>query len=344
MIKIITLKKILQLSLMVLITGASVPTDVFAAQTSENIFYYFPTTGGYQSVEKNYTQIDILAPQIYTVGYDLKLGKAEKTDILKLAAEKQIDVMPLVVNANFNKILMSDLLRDTKAQDVLIKDLIQEARNRNFIGWQFDFENINHLDRDLYTDFVKRAYTQFKKRKLVFSVAVIPRSTDYNPDSFDQDWSSGYDIKNIAKYTNFISIMSYDDPQSYGPVASIGYVQKVLAHTLKDVPAKKISLGIPLYCWQWESNAQGTKKIANIKYSTAAQTKETYKNNNFVQNYSHAEQAELFMFSKGDENHHYIWCDNAQSFQAKKNIIKKFKLRGFSAWALGQEDPAIWKE
>jgi spore germination protein YaaH len=37
-----------------------------------------------------------------------------------------------------------------------------------------------------------------------------------------------------------------------------------------------------------------------------------------------------------------IWFENKQSFQQKLNLIQQNNLRGFSAWMLGGEDPAIW--
>ena len=38
----------------------------------------------------------------------------------------------------------------------------------------------------------------------------------------------------------------------------------------------------------------------------------------------------------------YIFLEDAQSLKAKYEFLKQFKLRGFSAWVLGAEDPSIW--
>ena len=308
--------------------------------STEHIFYYFPNQKGYLSVEQNAEKIDILAPQIYTVGFDLKLGKAESEDILALAKKKKIDVMPLVVNAQFDKVLMTRILNDKDAQDEIIYNLIKEAKNRKYIGWQFDFENINHNDREAYVKFVEKTYKALKRRKLLFSVAVIPRTTDYNKFDWSQDWSSGYDISAISKSSDFISIMSYDDPTSQGPVASMTYVKKALAKTLETVPAKKISLGIPLYCWQWQTGK--TKKIANVTYETAANTLLKYKQNGAASSYDKNHASELFEFIKDDGITNYLWCDNEQSVSTKITFSKEQKLRGVSYWAIGQEDKRIW--
>lgn len=308
----------------------------------DNLFYYFPSTAAYQSLKENYKSIDILAPQLYTLNSQNELSGPSSTDSLTFAKKKKVDVMPLVYNENFAKGLMTIFLADDEAQDDFIDDLIKEAKKRKFIGWQFDFENINHLDRDAYVAFVKRASIAFDKKNLDFSVAVIPRRSDYDPKSYTQDWSSGYNIGEIAKYADFVSIMSYDDPYSIGPVASISYTQAVLNHTLKTTPASKISLGIPFYCWQWD--LQQNKKIANIPYAMADSTKITYKNNQYKRSYSKSDQAEHITFVKDNGEMHSIWCDNAQSVAAKIKLAKSKKLIGTSSWSLGQEDPEVWDE
>ena len=310
------------------------------ADSSENVFYYYPNTNSYKSVEKHYRDIDILAPQIYTVDFNLELGEAESEDILKLAKKKRMDVMPLVVQASFDKILMSRLLDDEDARAQLIEDLIDEAEDRDFIGWQFDFENINHLDRDRYTDFVEETYRAFKKENLKLSVAAIPRTTPYDKNASYQDWSSGYDIGALAQVSDFISLMSYDDPRSIGPVSSMLYVEKMLANTLIDAPAEKLSLGIPMYCWQYELG--NPKKIANVTYEISAGTQKKYKDAGVFSLYFDVFEAEIFAFVKNGRVN-YIWCDNEQSVERKMNFAQNKGLRGISAWALGQEDPKMWK-
>ena len=50
---------------------------------------------------------------------------------------------------------------------------------------------------------------------------------------------------------------------------------------------------------------------------------------------------EYFIFLR-DGIKNEIWCDNAKSFEIKNSLISEKGLRGFSVWALGQEDNNIW--
>ena len=308
------------------------------AQGLEKIFYYFPSSAAYESVEKNYRDIDILAPQIYSLIYSQELGIVENTKILELAEDKNIDVMPLVVNINNDKALTSRFLKNDDAQEKFIEDLIDEAQDRDFIGWQLDFENINHLDRSRYADFVKDAYEEFQKEDLLLSVAVIPRTTPYNPNSTNQDWSSGYDVKQLSRHSDFVTLMTYDDPRSSGPVASMNYVNDVLDHNLGLVDEDKISLGIPMYCWQYEYPSM--QKIANVPYPLMKNTLSKYPIS--LSTYINEYEAEIFLFIKNGMIN-IGWCDNAQSYQAKESLADTLGFRGVSYWALGHEAPSFWE-
>ena len=315
----------------------SVPQQIFAA---EGLFYFYNNVYGLSNFKKNASSIDVIAPQVYTVGHDLKVKKPSKHSIklLKEAKKKKVKTVPLLVNANFDKVLMSDILLNHDAQDEIIEFMISEADKYDFAGWQFDFENLNHLERDMYTAFVAKTYKEMKKNNLEFSVAVVPRSRPYDATSSNQDWSSGYDFKEIAKHTDFISLMSYDDPYSVGPVASLSYTNKILDYMLTQIPAEKVSLGIPMYCWKWDDSIN--MKIGSLTHKLTL--KEYQKGKNKDRGYDEVLGAEWFKYSiKG--NNYTTWCESEESIQTKLDIIEDKKLRGFSAWALGQEPTWLWK-
>ena len=332
--KITFTKKILLVFLLVCLI---LPVPTFA---SENLFYYFDNVNGLKSFKSNADQIDIIAPQIYEVGYDLKVSKpnSKQKKLLREAKNRESQVMPLLVNKSFSKVLMSDILINDRAQDEIIDFLIKEAKKEKYIGWQFDFENINHLDRALYTAFVKKTYQKLQAEDLQLSVAVVVRSTDYDPTSTNQDWSSAYEYKNLAANSDFLTLMTYDDPNSIGPVASLPYVNRVLDYVLQQAPANKLSLGIPAYCWQWQDGVRTnstTYALTEKAYKKAAKKTKERKFDDVL-------GAEYFKFvRKGVTNE--IWCDSVKSFEIKDELVEEKGLRGFSVWALGQEDSDIWK-
>jgi spore germination protein YaaH len=38
----------------------------------------------------------------------------------------------------------------------------------------------------------------------------------------------------------------------------------------------------------------------------------------------------------------HMWLEDARAFMAKLELVREHKLRGFSVWLLGSEDPATW--
>ncbi len=329
-------KKYIFLSFLLLGIISVYPVQGFA---SEGLFYYFNNTYGLKNFEKNHKNIAVIAPQIYTVGHDLKVKKPKSslTKIIRSAKNKDSKIIPLLVNANFDKVLMSDILLNQEAQDKIIQFMIEEAKRNNFAGWQFDFENLNHLDREMYVAFVKKTYEKMKENNLSFSVAVVPRSTPYDPESKNQDWSSGYDFKELAKYSDFISLMSYDDPYSVGPVASLPYTNKILSYMKTQIPAEKISLGIPLYCWKWNSDTGS--RVGSLTHKLTA--KEYAKGKDKSKGYNPELGAEWYSYTFKGKNY-TTWCESEESIQTKLDLIEQEGLRGFSAWAIGQEGTWLW--
>lgn len=309
------------------------PTPALA---TEKLFYFFDNEYGFSSFKSNYKNIDIVAPQIYEVGSNLKVSNMTEKKLVKYAKKKKVSVMPLLVNAHFDKVLMSTILITPKAQDNIISFMIKEAKKQKYIGWQFDFENINHLDRDLYTAFVKKTYEALKKENLQFSVAVVVRTNDYDKNDKEQDWSGAYDYAELAKNSDFLTLMTYDEPYSIGPVASVPYVKKVLDYMLTKAPPEKLSLGIPLYCWKW----QGGVRAGSTTYRLAE--KAYKKGKKKMRHFDDVYGAEFFRFMTGDLQT-VIWCENEKSLGIKMGLIEDNGLRGFSAWALGQDNRDMWR-
>lgn len=332
-----------------IITFALLATFVYTPQTAEaaqNLFYYFANTYGFESLKDNYRDIDIFAPQVYEVDFAYDILKPGKEDqkVLDYARRKRMDIMPLVYNSGFSKQLMTYLLADEKAQEKVIDQLIDIADDEDFIGWQFDFENIAYTDREAYTDFVEKAAKEFKKERLDFSVAVVPRDTDHDDRPNFANWSSGYEFSEIAEAVDFITLMTYDDPITTGPVASLPYVNRILDYMIDEegIDPEKISLGVPSYCWQWQLGAQ-TKERSHI-YSRVVEKYEA----------SEPIHIRIYLEDLGTEAFFYLdeitrvpylsWCDNYQSFEEKNDIVKKRNLHGMSVWALGQEDERVWDQ
>jgi len=307
----------------------------------EKIFYLpsFNAVKGVDSLNKNWDKIDILAPQAHTIIFDNNSAKIVGKFGPKLKeaiSSHNVRVMPLITNANFSQSLMHKLLASDNEQNRVIAGLIYLAKREKYAGWQFDFENISYKDRDLFTAFVQKTYPLFKKNNLILSVAVISRTSDYANTNAFKNWGGVYDYEKIANSSDFISLMAYDDPNSLGPVASVDFINKALDYVKDKIPAKKLSLGVPLYYWKW--NADTDKKLGAGLYKNVLAIMSNFK---YSLDFDESLGVSCLTYSY-DKKNYEIWFEDKNSLSAKLNIIKDNNLRGFSAWLLGGEDPGIW--
>ena len=191
--------------------------------------------------------------------------------------------------------------------------------------------------RDAYSAFIEKTATALRVQNLLFSVAVVPRTSDNTSTDFYKNWSGAFDYARIAQAADFVSLMSYDDPNSSGPTASVPFVQGVLNYALGKMPAAKISLGLPLYYWGW--NATAHKRVRSDGSFSQLQTARTRPG--AVEGFQAVYQVPYLIYSVGQTTY-AIWHEDARSITAKLNLMKTYGLRGFSAWVLGVEDPSIW--
>lgn len=330
-------------------------TFVDKVSALESLWYYTETPRSRESLFKNITKINILAPQTYELGLDGKITSTTKDDIVTLAQKNHVKIMPLLANTNgkvFNQKNVLDLLDNSKNWEIVAKYMREEAHNNNYYGWQLDLENIPVGKKEVFNNFVKYLKTEFDKDGLKLSVAAVSKISDKKSDyanipiaGYWDNWAGAYDYKTLASYTDFISIMAYDQPDSVGPVANITWSKKVLDYSLKNIPAEKISFGIPVYGWAYRGTnkkhftmvdfAFTNKKLTNFdkrdakNMTTGAGTSKVFGNISWVS------------YNQYGKNY-TIWYEDKNSFKVKLDQIKKVGVLGYSAWVLGDEDPAVW--
>lgn len=315
--------------------------DLAFANTSnyERLFYYREGANARKSFFNHPDSIDVFAPQTYSVDSKGFLFGEVKPDLLTFAKKNKIDVMPLITNGSFNASTSDELLNSKVKQEILINNLVLEAKSFGYIGWQIDFEQMELSCRDKFSEFVERTYEVFQSNNLKLSVAVIAQISEVPEDYPKNLWQriiGVYDYARLASSTDFISIMSYDDPNSTGPVAGYEWLNKVIDFSLTKIPKEKISLGLAFYYWQWRHidgkrvGIGGNEGIQNV----LAKYKADYY-------FSEEEQAPYFHYWKNGVGY-TIWYENAKSIKQKIALMKKYDLYGFSAWALGLELASVY--
>src|SRR5690606_17245450 len=234
--------------------------------------------------------------------------------IIEKAKDEDVKIVPLIFQQDFNRLLMTVILAIPEVQESIIDQIIEEAKDEGYAGWQFDFENISHSDRDRYTRFVELAAEEFRDAGLEFSVAVIPRTTPYNPLNSYQDLSSAYDYQSLARTSDYLVAMAYNDPNSFGPTGSLPYQRAVTSFMTTLVPKEKLQLGVPMYCSKWRITG-GYTQFGELSHT---ETDEDIDDSTLlIESYAEGIESEFSIYVVPSGNVYITWCDGSEGFEAK---------------------------
>ncbi|MEA4894313.1 MAG: S-layer homology domain-containing protein [Oscillospiraceae bacterium] len=232
--------------------------------------------------------------------------------------------------------------------DKLSSDLAAAVSAYNLDGVNIDIENVTPAERGKYVEFVRLLRSKLGSGKTV-GVAVAA-----NPYGSATGWAGSYDYAGLAKYCDYLMIMTYDE--SYyggtpGPVASIGFIEKSLKYALSVVSKDKIVLGIPFYgrIWSAAGGAPSGYGISTVKVEVLIRD---YSGTVAFDNTSKAACATISV-KAGDvkpivagkelaAGTYKIWYSNEQSIKAALALVTKYDIKGTGSWSLGQESSQTW--
>lgn len=334
-----------------LILALSCLTMPSAAQRLERLFYYVDRETSYESLVANIDKIDVLGPQVYTVDSLGVVWGSLDPRVKALADQHGVRIMPLLVNEGFNQRALRTLLADTAARNRATQSLVRLCRDEGYWGFQFDVENVNIQDRDRFTAWYTEAANALHAADCTISVAVVHRMSDEAGPTvlhrfLHDSWRAAHDLEALARVGDFVTIMTYDQHTRRtppGPVSALPWMREVLEYALRYVPPEKLSAGIPTYGRHWRTQADpGPDRVGagmqSISWSWASGLVDRH---GAKMQWDSAAQVPFAHFSNGGV-WEWVFLENARSFESKMSLVREKRLRGFSAWVLGGEDPRIW--
>ncbi|MGP1449839.1 MAG: glycosyl hydrolase family 18 protein [Wolinella sp.] len=326
-----------------LLAGSLTAQDYF-----ERLIYTVDRNDTLKNLQERINAIDTIAPQVFSFNASgVVYGDIDKR-IVALVKQHSKNLIPLVVNESFNKELVKQFLNDQKAQARFIDSLIRLAHEGSFNGWQLDFEHLGIESRESYSHFVKHLYQRLKKEKLILSIAIVPprgeAKNQYNAKIFEE-WISPYDVALLAKNSDFLTLMAYDQHTGAtppGPIASINWVEQIIKEVLLHAPKEKLSLGIPLYSRLWHAGVKDDKPRPLAKSLTFDGAQNYLGRHDLKPTWLEGDGVHWAIGEQGGVKE-FLFLEDADSFRLKIELAKKYKLRGVSLWRLGQEDKNIWE-
>lgn len=325
--------------------------DAAAQRRPEALWYLTDREDGVQSFLAHVDRIDIVAPQTYRMDENGIVWGSVDPRVLAAARAHRIKVVPLVTNPGFDQPTLHKVLTTPEARLRAVRGITAVCRDNHYDGMQFDFENIHVTDRDAFTRFFRETADSLHAAGCSASAAVVPRASEApGPTSYHEwmyeNWRGAYDYKALADAADFLSLMTYDQHTRRtppGPVAGLPWVQRCVELLLKEgVPPEKLSLGIPAYSNRWYPtwDESGGARVGGQGMSWTAITGVLAR---FGAKPIWDDRQKVSWASwENDGINEFAYIEDANSFREKLALVPRYRLRGYSVWVLGMEDPAVW--
>lgn len=250
------------------------------------------------------------------------------------AHEKGLQVWAMLDNFSkeCSKNVQSEiLLSKTATRQKLIADMMEEAENYGFDGFNLDFESLKPEAMPHYVQFIREMSIACRERGLVLSV------DNYVPSEYTAD----YNRKEQGIVADYVIIMGYDEHYAggeKGSTASIEFVEKGITDTLLEVPKEKIINAIPFYTRLWREEDGKTTSSALGIYKA----KEWIDENDVELSWQEDLGQYYGEHKESETATEYLWMEEEKSLGLKMDLIRKYDLAGTAGWKLGLESPEIW--
>lgn len=301
--------------------------------------YYEGHLGSYTSLKTYNDKIT----EVATFSHGMKsdgtlLVDYPHNEILNYSDEKGIKSLMLIHNAqggSFQKALAEDVLENPILRNKLVKSVVNEIEKYGYDGVEVDIEGIGADTRAEYTSFIKELKAELGPKGYIVSATLPAKTADYINDN----WTGAYDYRAVGQYADRVVLMTYDEHWSGGtpgPVASYGWVEKVINFAVKEVPPDKVVMGIAAYGYDWTIEGKNGKAVTSSEI------------NNYVKKYggqilwNDTFKVPYYRYQDENGNDRIVWFENAQSTQFKMKLAKEKGLQGIAIWRLGLENKDFW--
>ncbi len=307
--------------------------------------YYAPwESAGIDSLRANASRMTHVAPAWFrltelgtaleTKDFDPQLNPATTT-VIELANRNGLHLVPLVSNASastFSSARLGQLLKSRDAQQAILDRLVSLAKQYNFDGYQFDFEEIEDKQLAGFGEFLKLARTRFGAANLEFSVAV-------------QTTVSAETLKAWTASVDYFVLMGYDEHHEEGesgPIAGATWFEDHLDDIVAAVGSNKVVAGIGSYAYDWKKGKSGAESMSFQEAMAAAAG---YRDADLTQSVISLDPDSLnckFDYIDDQGTGHVVWILDALSAFNHWFTASELSVRGCALWALGTEDPQVW--
>ncbi len=294
-------------------------------------------TDALQSLVANANVLTGVAPFSFSVDSYGNVDGRHDARAMSEAKRKGIATLALVHNYTgdrFDSSVISSVLESPSRRSRLVTSIAATLRAYGYQGVNIDFENVPARDRDELSVFLQEL-AQVLHRNGFLATISVPAKTE---EDSSNAWSGAFDYAAIGRSADRVMVMAYDENYRVGPpgpVASIGWVEKVIRYSVRNIPSSKVILGVAGYGYNWPLNGENG-------YAVSTQEAESIARRFGVSpSWSDEHKVPYITYRSGSQVRR-IWYEDSDSLAYKLRLVDQYGLRGIALWRLGYEDPQIW--
>lgn len=280
--------------------------------------------------------IHILVPnlvgQLQTDGsFAYRFSTAETPKYLvNLGQSRGARVVPMVMASGK---AADSMLKDSEKRNTFVNSAVKLVEETRADGILVDLEALSDDTQQGLTSLMKEMYERLHPKGKLVMVSVMSKTS-----ATAQPWYDEYNYRDLAKYVDYVQIMSYDKHYSTsapGPVAPVDWVREVMAYAVTEIPSEKILMGIPYYGRSWRTSGSGWVSKA-FGWAVATQTATLFGAS--IDRFStSSDPIGVPTFKYLDESGYdrTAYFDDRQSWGAKLDLLDEFALGGIGGWSMG---------
>lgn len=274
--------------------------------------------------------VNVVSPTWFSL-VDGKGNVQSKADqaYVKWAHGRGMQVWGLFSNS-FEPEITSESLSTFERRITTILQMLHYAKLYDLDGINIDYENVYTKDGANLTQFMRELWPLAQEQGLVVSIDVTPKSNS-------EMWSAFLDRRALAKVTDYLIVMAYDEHWAASPVAgsvaSLPWVRSSMTRIIDedDVPPSKLILGIPLYMRVWtETVEEGATKVKS-KAIGMKKAQEIIKEKSLKPEFSE-ETGQNYVEYRENGVLQRIWLEDKDSLARRVELAKSLQLGGIATW------------
>ncbi len=299
---------------------------------------YFAAEDGVRSFKENYQKLDNISLFWYSLKSDGSISRHDvisadlESTTLAFAKEKQKKVLVGIEN-NMEGEKVKLILDNESLRKAHISKILELIREKGYDGIVVDYEGLEQNQAEAFTQYIKELSTAVHKQGKIVSIAVEIETTG--------NVFHGMNVTELSKIVDRLELSLYEEygeETGSGPIASIGWVNKILKNIIKQgVPPEKIIFGTAHSGHDWLKSGQF------IKDTTAKEVLLILDKNKKALSFDDKQDSSFFEYIDDSGKDHIVWVEDVKGYQSKLELAKSYKVLGVFIWYLGGEDTKIWE-